>query len=322
MHPALSVVFFTVASGAGYGVLICLALLAGFAGFELSACARLTGLAIAMVLVTAGLLSSTGHLGHPERAWRALSQWRSSWLSREGWAAILSYGPAGWLALVWYQNDASDTVPALAAAAMGVVTLICTAMIYASLRPIPAWRHRLVPVIYLAFGLSTGALVLNALTSALGNPSGQLGVLASVLTLTAWGIKLVYWASVDPSKLPVARGSAIGLPQANRVSLFSAPGTGSNFVVNEMAFRIARKHARKLRVVAITGGAVISSVLALGVFLGGLGATFATSAAALLGLGGTFIERWLFFAEARHVVTLYFDDDGSPERHSRALGTP
>ena len=34
-------------------------------------------LALALLLITAGLLSSLKHLGRPERAWRALSQWRS-----------------------------------------------------------------------------------------------------------------------------------------------------------------------------------------------------------------------------------------------------
>ena len=54
---------------------------------------------IALVLITAGLLSSTAHLGRPERAWRAFSQWRTSWLSREGVAAVFTYVPAGLFAL-------------------------------------------------------------------------------------------------------------------------------------------------------------------------------------------------------------------------------
>jgi hypothetical protein len=53
----------------------------------------------AAYLVSLGLLSSTFHLGHPERAWRAFSQWRSSWLSREGVAAVATYLPAGLLFL-------------------------------------------------------------------------------------------------------------------------------------------------------------------------------------------------------------------------------
>jgi len=33
---------------------------------------------------------------------------------------------------------------------------------------------------------------------------------------------------------------------------------------------------------------------------------FTISVAALLHIGGTFISRWLFFAEAEHVVGLYY----------------
>ena len=76
-------------TGAGYGLL---GLLGVSAPFELLANDPQFGLSavvVALLLITAGLLSSTFHLGRPERAWRALSQWRSSWLSREGVLALL-----------------------------------------------------------------------------------------------------------------------------------------------------------------------------------------------------------------------------------------
>src|SRR5262245_36733713 len=92
MHPALSVIFFTTLSGAGYGLLIWSALAALFrwagAG-SLLAC-----VVLALVLVTIGLFSSMAHLGKPLRAWRAFSQWRTSWLSREGVMALATYVPA------------------------------------------------------------------------------------------------------------------------------------------------------------------------------------------------------------------------------------
>ena len=85
MHPAFSVIAFTTLSGAGYGLLaaIAVAILAQAS----SARALLALLALALVMITAGLLSSLAHLGKPQRAWRAMSQWRTSWLSREGLAA-------------------------------------------------------------------------------------------------------------------------------------------------------------------------------------------------------------------------------------------
>ena len=101
MHPAFSVIFFTVSSGTGYG------LLAGWLALALlgllptgGACAWVS-LVLGFGLVSAGLLSSFWHLGHPERFWMAFSQWRSSWLSREGVMAVVTYVPTGLFAIVW-----------------------------------------------------------------------------------------------------------------------------------------------------------------------------------------------------------------------------
>ena len=84
MHPAYSIIFFTTLSGAGYGLLFLLSL--GFLPAD-----RLLGIAslgLSAVLIVVGLMSSTFHLGHPERAMKAFKQWRSSWLSREGICAV------------------------------------------------------------------------------------------------------------------------------------------------------------------------------------------------------------------------------------------
>ncbi|MCA8929188.1 MAG: dimethyl sulfoxide reductase anchor subunit, partial [Alphaproteobacteria bacterium] len=94
MHPAVSIIFFTTASGAGYGLLALMGLFGAIGLLPADPWVGGFGLVLALVLVTAGLASSTYHLGHPERAWRALSQWKTSWLSREGVMAILTYLPA------------------------------------------------------------------------------------------------------------------------------------------------------------------------------------------------------------------------------------
>ena len=84
MHPAYSVIFFTTASGAGYGMLILIGILNALGYLNNNVTYGVIILLLALSLITCGLLSSTFHLGHPERAWRALKEWRSSWLSREG----------------------------------------------------------------------------------------------------------------------------------------------------------------------------------------------------------------------------------------------
>ena len=94
MNPAYSVIFFTTASGAGYGLLIWLGVASVFFDMPAHRWFGLAAFAVALALITVGLLASTFHLGHPERAWRGLTQWRSSWLSREGVVAVLTFIPA------------------------------------------------------------------------------------------------------------------------------------------------------------------------------------------------------------------------------------
>ncbi|MGH7159055.1 MAG: DmsC/YnfH family molybdoenzyme membrane anchor subunit, partial [Acetobacteraceae bacterium] len=95
MTPALSVIFFTTASGAGYGLLVLTGVLGAFRLTAANPWFGFAAVVLALAFASVGLVASTLHLGHPERAWRAISQWRSSWLAREGLAALLTYPPAG-----------------------------------------------------------------------------------------------------------------------------------------------------------------------------------------------------------------------------------
>ena len=87
MRPAFSLIVFTTLSGLGFG-------LAAILGLGLIMAPTpfwwVIYNGVALALIGAGVLSSTLHLGHPERAWRAMTQWRSSWLSREGVLAALT----------------------------------------------------------------------------------------------------------------------------------------------------------------------------------------------------------------------------------------
>src|SRR5687768_11447889 len=142
MHPALSVILFTVTSGACFGMLALLGLGAALQPHAPTPAAVIAEFAIAFALTVFGLLSSTFHLGRPERAWRAFSQWRSSWLSREGVLSVATFAPALVLAWGWIIEGRADGIYALAALTtviLAAATVFCTAMIYASLKPIRAW---------------------------------------------------------------------------------------------------------------------------------------------------------------------------------------
>src|ERR1700694_4308016 len=163
MHPALSIVFFTTASGAGFALLLLLGLAVPLGLLPESSGVGFVALATAFVLAAAGLVSSACHLGHPERAWRAFSQWRSSWLSREGVLSVMTFVPAAIFAIGWVLSGAPAGFVGLCgilAAALAAGTIYCTGMIYASLQPIHQWHNRWVVPNYLALGIMAGFLLL------------------------------------------------------------------------------------------------------------------------------------------------------------------
>src|SRR5215468_9560206 len=165
MHPAYSVIFFTSASGGGYLLLALLGVFGAFGILPADPVLGVVGFGFGFVMVTAGLLSSTFHLGHPRRAWRAFSQWRSSWLSREGVTAVVTFLPSlvlGFGLLLHREQDAVFVAAGLVASVCALLTVFTTAMIYASLRTIPAWHEPRVPPLYLLLALATGLVLANA----------------------------------------------------------------------------------------------------------------------------------------------------------------
>ena len=313
MNPAFSVLIFTTLSGAGLGLWTWLGLriALGEAPRDFQALGWILLLFYAGVAVVAGLLASFWHLGKPLRAWRAFSQWRTSWLSREGMLAVASFVPAAGLLLMLSDGtgpgriDLGVRVVAGALALLSLATIACTAMIYASLKPIPAWRHPLVLPGYLLFALLTGGLPM--LLSTWPNADGLDRVLPWLLVaiaLAALALKLVYWQAIDRSPLPQTRGDAIGLP--NRTpSVFERPHTEANYITREMAFAVARRHASLLRVASVL---LFAGVPLACLFLASEdpAASWLVPVATGSALLGAFAERWLFFAQARHLVTLYY----------------
>src|SRR3954467_8783736 len=132
MHPAPSIIVFTTLSGLGYG----LAAVLGLGMLDPAAMATKVAYILALALIAGGLLSSTLHLGNPQRAWRAFSQWRSSWLSREGVMAIASFAPLVGSGLAAWRAGRFIWPFGLAGAGLALVTVYCTAMIYASLKSV------------------------------------------------------------------------------------------------------------------------------------------------------------------------------------------
>jgi DMSO reductase anchor subunit len=311
MHPAKSVIFFTTASGAGYG-LLSLLLLGDILGlipihFWLAFC----GYAVSFGLIAGGLLSSTFHLGHPERAWRALTQWRSSWLSREGVMAVLTFIPTGFYAL--HQLFFPDLLLGIMGlvgvigVVCAIVTVYCTAMIYASLKPIHAWSNSYVPVGYLLLALMSGLLLLNGLLAIWGYVAASLQLVTLLVLIGGLVWKVAYWRFLDSSKSISSPESATGLGEFGSVNLFEAPHTEANYLMKEMGFKIARKHSAKLRLITLMAAFVAPGLLIMiSLFTGAVGSAIFLILALVAMAIGIVTERWLFFAEARHTVGLYY----------------
>jgi len=313
MHPAKSVIFFTTASGAGYG-LICLMIAASLSGvITPDMTLGIVGFGSGFTLITAGLLSSTLHLGHPERAMLALTQWRTSWLSREGVMAIITYIPTGLYALhfCFAPETAKSIAPIIGT--LGIIacllTVYCTAMIYASLKPIPAWSNEWVPITYLVLALMTGSILLSTILHLLGQAKAEVDAYVVLLTAIGLILKLGYWQHLKKSKAISTAETATGLGQFGKVKLLEAPHTQNNYLLNEMGFKIARIHSRSLRRLTVNLGFVAPlALIGTGVAnpdmlaAGNGAASFALIFCAI----GIFCERWLFFAEAKHTVTLYY----------------
>ena len=287
MHPAPSVIFFTTFSGLGFGLLACL----GLGAPDVTGWVAFAFFAIAYAMAVGGLLASTFHLGRPERAVKAFTQWRSSWLSREAWSAVAAlivmalYG-AGlvFLETRWGLLGLIGTVLSLA-------TVFTTSMIYTQLKTIPRWHIPLTPIMFLSISVAGGALL-----------SGQI-MIAIFLLLVAGTVQIMTWVMGDKAfdRSGTTLATATGLGTAGGVRAFEPPHTGTNYLLREFVHVVGRKHASKLRVIALVLMVVIPVLLLIAPF-----SHFLALLAVLSHIAGVLTARWLFFAEAEHVVGLYY----------------
>ncbi len=287
MHPAPSVIVFTTLSGLGFGLLIWLGLgmpaVTGWVAFVF--------FLIAYALAVGGLLASTFHLGRPERAIKAFSQWRSSWLSREGVCAVAALLVMGVYAAALVFLDTRIAPLGWLGALLSLGTVFTTSMIYAQLSTIPRWKTPLTPALLVSISLAGGALL-----------AGQ--VSASLILLPVAGvIQVLWWVRGDGAFAASGTNmaSATGLGTIGTVRAFEAPHTGTNYLLREMVHQVGRKHAQKLRAIALGLGFILPVLMLLVPF------THAMALFAVIShVAGIVASRWLFFAEAEHVVGLYY----------------
>ena len=300
MHPAWSIIFFTTVSGLGFGF-------SAWVVFGLIDIKNIFQLIIiagfAFCLICSGLVSSTFHLGHPERAWRALSQWRSSWLSREGVLSVFVLTALICWFLYTFQYGKLPLWINLILVTLVLFTVYATAMIYASLKTVACWNQFLTPVCYLMYAISGGLLAIIWFMSMIGQIiTFNITLILYLLIISTWILKIRWWWNLDNNQSDSNLATATGLGSFGTVRSLMPPHTSENYLQKEMGFVIARKHAMKLRILSLTLGGIIP----ITVLLSGTLSSILLGISLLIHLIGVFIERFLLFAEAKHVVTLYY----------------
>ena len=287
MHPAPSIILFTVLSGLGFGLMIFLGLgmpsptgLSAFVWF-----------AIAYILAVGGIISSTFHLGNPKNILKSFSQWRTSWLSREGCLAVATLLVMGIYGAALIFLNMRIALLGYVGSVLALGTVYGTSMIYAQLKTVPRWNHPTTSVMFIAYAVSGGALL-----------AGQVSLAVWFLPAAAL-LQLLIFLTADGrfSAAGSTIASATQLGNIGSVRQFEPPHTGSNYLMKEMIHVVGRKHALKLQVISVV--LLFTPVLLL---LLPFSHTLAL-VSVLAHVAGVIVARWLFFAQAEHVVGLYYD---------------
>jgi sulfite dehydrogenase (quinone) subunit SoeC len=307
MNPAFSVIFLTTLIGAAQGLFLALfgAELAGFGGAnDVQRGFLAFGGAVALGLSVAGLVASFFHLGRPERAWRAATMWRTSWLSREVIALPLFIASVFlWTAAQALAWDHSPWLGGLGVLA-SVALFVCTAMVYASIKFLQEWASPYTLINYSLLGLASGCTLATAL-AALGAPTLAPSFGAFALGFTALGfvsrsLSLARNARLKPRS---TLQSAIGI--RHPVIRQRAQGfMGGSFNTREFFHGKTPGALRGVKWAFVVGAFLLPlALLLLGLWSASVGLLVLAFAVQYLGL---LAERWFFFAQANHPQNLYY----------------
>jgi DMSO reductase anchor subunit len=255
---------------------------------------------IGITLAALGLMSSTLHLANVKNAWRAMFRFKSSWLSREGVFAILSFPIVFAYMAVVYFTDLQIIFQALSVLliAISLITVFSTGMIYACLKTIRAWNTSLVPANYLLLSMFGGSIAFSLIFAYYGVASMVLVQMLFTLLVLAFIMKVIYYFWIgQPSSLSVK--SATGLAGPTR--LLDNGESSKNFLSKEFGYDVSALTVLILRIISIAFIFVVPAIVL------SMELSFASLFWVLIiHYIGLFCERWLFFAEAKHVVNLFY----------------
>lgn len=324
MHPAFSVIFLTTLIGLGQGLFLAIYTAQVYSVVELIPMTQGddrifygVGSLIALGLLGLGLVASFFHLGHPERAWRAVSQWRTSWLSREVIALPLFMGSVflygllhfmGWNPVLMRLGEliVVDLTLLMGAIAtlMAFTLFLCTAMIYASIRFLQEWASPLTVLNFTLLGGASGFTLATLFTyyaaPELVNFIGGWAIVLTLLALLTRAASLVRNRLLRPKSTPQ---TAIGVRHST-IRQTAQGAMGGSFNTREYF------HGKSNGWVKLVKWTFILFTFPLPLILLALAISGPFESLLMAAIGvqylGLIAERWYFFAEANHPQNIYY----------------
>jgi len=322
MHPAFSVIFLTTLIGVGQGLFLAL-----YTGQLYSVIKVLPvqdshdfygyGSLLALLFLGAGLLSSFFHLGHPERAWRSATKWKTSWLSREVIVLPAFMGTTfiyamiqitGWNPVLFALSD--DLIVDLSLFIGLVNTLlafslfVCTAMIYACIKFLQEWATPLTVVNYTLLGMASGFALSTAFAAMVNsNLVHFYGSWAIVLTISAFITRSASLIRNTKIKYKSSLSSAIGI-RHTKINQKAMGAMGGSFNTREYFHGAKPVFFKSIKWIFIVLVFIVPILLLTTALATDVSSLF--SIAFIVQYTGLLAERWFFFAQANHPQNLYY----------------
>jgi len=330
MHPAFSVIFLTTLIGAAQGMFMALVTgqvysMANLLAPQDSVSFYAMGSLISLILLGGGLVAAVFHLGKPSyfitRAWRGMSQWRTSWLSRElialpaFMALVFLYGAIhymGWTAPWFVIKDVIPVDASLLVGTLGVlmslILFVSTAMIYASLRFLLEWHSPLTVANFIFFGLASGFTLAAAFSAWSGVDLvgffGTWAVIFTMISAISRGFSLLRNKKI---KHKSTMKTALGI-RHTKITQRSMGFMGGSFNTREYFHGASDATLAAVRMFFLL--AVFAVPVALLAASNAMESAYLPMLAFLVQYVGLLAERWYFFTEGKHPQNLYYQTVG------------
>jgi DMSO reductase anchor subunit len=323
MHPTFSVIFLTTLIGVGQGLFLALFTEQSYSSVKLLPVQEshfyITGSLIALAFLVGGLFAAVFHLGKPSyfitRAWRGMSQWRTSWLSRELIALPATMGLVFlYMAFHYFGWDAdlfgtTEVQGQLTLVLGGITTaavfalFICTAMIYASVKFLQEWACVLTVSNYILLGGASG-FTLAAAYAAYTAPElvGFYAGWAMIITILGLVSRSASLFRNSRIKHKSTIQTAIGV-RHNQIQQKAMGMMGGSYNTREYFHGKTAAFLKSIKWIFLLLAFPLPLLLLWAGMDGSKGALLTAFVVQYVGL---LFERWFFCAQANHPQNLYY----------------